>query len=66
MEREQDRLARRITLFAALLLWTIGLSIDVHAQTSTVGSISGTLRDPTGAVVPRAQVVIEEERTGFK
>src|SRR6266498_704220 len=65
MEREQDRLARRITLFAALWLWTIGLSIGVHAQTSTVGSISGTVRDPTGAVVPRAQVLIQEERTGF-
>jgi hypothetical protein len=65
MEREQDQLARRITFFAALLLWTIGLFIGVDAQTSTVGNISGTVRDPTGAVVPRAQVVIQEERTGF-
>ncbi len=65
MEREQDRLARRIILFAALLLLAIGLFIGVDAQTSTVGSISGTVRDPTGAVVPGAQVVIQEERTGF-
>src|SRR5215470_3882343 len=39
--------------------------IGAHAQTSTVGSISGTVRDPQGAVIPRAAVLIQEERTGF-
>src|SRR6266540_3380678 len=66
MERERGRLARGRNFFPTMLLmWAIALSIGVDAQTSTVGSISGTVRDPTGAVVPRAQVVIEEERTGF-
>jgi hypothetical protein len=66
MERERGRLALGRMFFPALLLmWAIGLFIGVDAQTSTVGSISGTLRDPTGAVVPRAQVVVQEERTGF-
>ena len=66
MERERSRLALRRNFFpATLLMWAIGLFIGVDAQTSTVGSISGTVRDPTGAVVPRAQVVIQEERTGF-
>ena len=66
MERERNQLVLGRIIFPALLLvWAIGLFIGVEAQTSTVGSISGTVRDPTGAVVPRAQVVIEEEPTGF-
>ncbi|MDQ3803957.1 MAG: carboxypeptidase regulatory-like domain-containing protein [Acidobacteriota bacterium] len=47
-----------------LLLLGFGLSGGVRAQTSTVGTISGTVRDPQGAAVPRAEVVIEEETTG--
>src|ERR1700730_17534915 len=35
-----------------------------HAQTTTVGTISGTVRDEKGAVVPRAEVSIESEGTG--
>ena len=66
MERERSRLVlARIVFPVLLLLWTIGLFIGVDAQTSTVGSISGTVRDPAGAVVPQAQVIIQEERTGF-
>jgi outer membrane receptor protein involved in Fe transport len=66
MERKQGKIISRGTFFVTLLLvWAIGLFIGVDAQTSTVGSISGTVRDPTGALVPRAQVVIQEERTGF-
>src|SRR6266545_6498653 len=66
METKQGRLARRRTFFPALVLvWAIGFFIGVDAQTSTVGSISGTVRDPAGAVVPRAQVIIQDERTGF-
>ena len=65
METKQGRLALARALPALVLLWAIGLFIGVDAQTSTVGNISGTVRDPTGAVVPRAQVVIQEERTGF-
>ena len=66
MEREPSRLVLARVFFPALLLmWATGLFIGVDAQTSTVGSISGTVRDPAGAVVPQAQVVIQEERTGF-
>src|SRR5437870_1330076 len=36
-----------------------------HAQTTTVGTISGTVRDEKGAVVPRAEVSIESEGTGI-
>ena len=38
-------------------------SISVFAQ-SDVGSISGFVRDPSGAVVPNAKVVIKNEGTG--
>jgi hypothetical protein len=37
---------------------------NAHAQTTTVGNISGTVRDPKGAAVPQTEVVIKEERTG--
>ncbi len=31
------------------------LFFNVHAQTTTVGTISGTVRDEKGAVVPKAE-----------
>jgi hypothetical protein len=54
---------KKFSLSVLLLLLGIGLLSSVHAQTSTVGSISGTVRDPQGSAVPNAQVVIEEETT---
>src|SRR5215471_17901556 len=51
-------------LRAAFFLLIMGLLTVAHAQTSTVGNISGTVRDPSGAAVPKAEVVIQEERTG--
>jgi hypothetical protein len=47
-----------------MLLLIGGLVAGAHAQTTTVGSISGTVRDQNGAVVGKAEVVITEERTG--
>ena len=49
---------------ALLFLLSLGLLVGVHAQTSTVGNLSGNVRDPQGAAVPKAEVVITEERTG--
>jgi hypothetical protein len=66
MVRERNSLSLARTNFATVLLVLgIGLIIGVRAQTSTVGNISGTVRDPAGAVIPRAKVVIQEETTGF-
>ncbi|HXG68830.1 MAG TPA: carboxypeptidase-like regulatory domain-containing protein, partial [Blastocatellia bacterium] len=50
---------------AMLLLLGIGFLSAAYAQTTTVGNISGTVRDPNGAAVPDAEIVIQEERTGF-
>src|SRR5947209_3695937 len=40
------------------------LFFSAQAQTTTVGTISGTIRDEKGAVVPRAEVSIQGEGTG--
>src|SRR5215470_3088155 len=66
MHRKHDRLAfTRIVFLVTGLGLSMGLSIIAQGQTSTVGSISGTVRDPQGAVIPKAEVVIQDERTGF-
>jgi hypothetical protein len=49
---------------ASLLLFSIGLLVGVHAQSSTTGNITGTVRDPQGAAVPKAEVTILDEKTG--
>ncbi|HBB97538.1 MAG TPA: hypothetical protein DC054_19320 [Blastocatellia bacterium] len=40
------------------------LFFAAYAQTTTVGTISGTVRDEKGAVVPRAEVSIQSQATG--
>jgi len=47
-----------VVLFGALVF-------SAQAQTSTVGTISGTVRDEKGAVVPKAEVSIAAEGTGL-
>ena len=44
---------------ALLLLLSIGLLVGVHAQSSTTGNITGTVRDPQGAAVRRVHPQIE-------
>src|SRR5262249_16569147 len=67
MHRKKTKFARSIRglFIATLLVLGAGLLVGVQAQTSTVGSISGTVRDPQRAVVSKAEVFVEEERTGF-
>src|SRR5438270_3849545 len=48
---------------AAVLIGALFFS--AHAQTTTVGTISGTIRDEKGAVVGRAEVSIQSEGTGI-
>src|SRR5258707_13850416 len=54
------RMLKKLGLQLALVL--IGaLFSSAHAQTTTVGTISGTIRDEKGAVVPRAEVSIQSD-----
>ena len=57
-------MSHRSWMQAAILLLSIGLVVGVHAQSSTAGNITGTVRDPQGAAVPKAEVMIVEEKTG--
>ncbi len=54
---------KKFSLQVLVLLISAGFSI-ANAQTATVGNISGTIRDPSGAAVPKAEVVIADENTG--
>ena len=54
----------QVLVQASLLLLSIGLLVGVHAQSSTTGNITGTVRDPQGAAVPKAEVTITDEKTG--
>jgi len=55
----------KIFLRTLVLLLSIGFLNSAYAQTTTVGSITGTVKDPNGAIVPNVEVVIQEERTGL-
>src|SRR5258705_820044 len=57
-------MSKRLGLQVVVLLLSIGLLAAVKAQTSTVGNISGNVRDPQGAGVPKAEITITDERTG--
>src|SRR5256886_13689736 len=55
---------KKLGLLITLIL--VGaLFFNANAQTTTVGSISGTVRYEKGAVVPRAEISIQSEGTGI-
>ena len=53
---------KKLGLQVLVVLISAGAFV-VNAQTATVGNISGTVRDSSGAAVPKAEVLIEDERT---
>ncbi|HJT66048.1 MAG TPA: carboxypeptidase regulatory-like domain-containing protein [Pyrinomonadaceae bacterium] len=57
-------MSRRFAVQALLLLLSIGLFVGVHAQSSTTGNVTGTVRDPQGAAVPKAEITLTEDKTG--
>jgi hypothetical protein len=59
----RERLPRLIIM---LVLGALVLGAQsVSAQLRIVGAISGTVQDPTGAVVPKAKVVLKDTKTGL-
>jgi hypothetical protein len=40
--------------------------LPIHGQTANTGAIAGTVSDPSGALVPRAAVVINSQGTAEK
>src|SRR5260370_5967161 len=61
---------RSISMHASrTLLWTSVVAIcalPMIGQTANSGAIAGTVSDPSGALVPRAAVVIDNKGTGEK
>jgi hypothetical protein len=57
-------MTKKLGLQALLLTLLLGLAAGVHAQVSTVGTISGTVKDPQGAAVPNTEVTATQEGTG--
>jgi hypothetical protein len=55
---------KKLGMKTMLVIMGLGLFAGVQAQTATVGNLSGIVRDPSGAVVPKAEVEIKEEGTG--
>src|SRR5205809_7644593 len=53
-------------LLTIVLAATLLISLEsAFAQLRIVGSISGTVQDPTGAVVANARVVLKDQKTGL-
>ena len=57
-------MSKKFGLQALLLLLSIGLCVGVHAQSSTAGNITGTVRDQQGAAIANVEVTIVDEKTG--
>src|SRR6185369_5191057 len=59
---------RRHLLTLIMIVFVAGLlagsSHSTFAQLRIVGSISGTVQDPSGAVVPNARVMVKDQQTG--
>jgi Carboxypeptidase regulatory-like domain len=57
---------RHTSLFMILLIALVLTGFNsAYAQLRIVGSISGTVQDPNGAVVPNAKVVLKDQTTGL-
>ncbi len=60
-----NRLRLGVCYLALLILAACVSSISLNAQSSTQGSIAGTVMDSSGATIPSANVSIHNPATGF-
>ncbi len=51
-------------ILVGIVLWVLG-GASVFPQLRIVGAISGTVEDPSGAVVPNAKVILKDMKTGL-
>ena len=56
------RASRALLRIAVLAL----CALPMHGQTADTGAIAGAVSDPSGALVPRAAVVVNSQATGEK
>ena len=59
-----DRLLGRALLSLFLLVTLVFFGAAVYAQTGQ-GTLTGSITDSSGAVIPAVAVVIKNEKTGF-
>ena len=56
----------RHRVFTGFLCLYLMLGLGLAQNAVSTGSLSGTVRDPSGAIVPRATISIESQTTGIK
>ncbi|MFB3126314.1 MAG: TonB-dependent receptor domain-containing protein [Candidatus Acidiferrales bacterium] len=66
MKSKRSSAPARVFLGTLLVLTLLGLTATSQAQTIAGGQIVGVVQDPTGAVIPGAQVVVRNVATGLE
>jgi hypothetical protein len=64
-QASSSRAYRTFLITAGILTLVLCSSSGILAQLRIVGSISGTVQDPTGAVIANARVVVKDQSTGI-
>ncbi len=66
MNQAQRKILSISSAFFVLAFLSLGAVLPTNAQALTAGTVTGAIIDPNGAVVPNANVTIENSITGYK